>query len=346
MGAVNGKMKFAVGYQFAEENADPFVKVVRDFREFVGEVYFPWVDLPSGRMPLTDRRGVIDWEGQRRLEKDLASFKEWKIKLNLLLNGNCYGKYGLSEYLGKLVCSTVDYLDKEFGLDAVTTASLTIARALKRNFKDLEVRASVNMRIGTVKSMEYLAGFFDGFCLQREHNRDFPRIKQLKKWCDARNKRLYILANSGCLNFCSGQIFHDNLVAHEKEINEMVNVKWNPFLCWNYYGDKKHWTSFLQNSWIRPEDIKNYRDYFPVIKLATRVHARPRMVLGAYAEEKFNGNLLNLFEPDYSSIFSPYFIDNSRFPDDWFRMTTACDKRCHECGYCGAVLKKVLRRGG
>ena len=110
----------------------------------------------------------------------------------------------------------------------------------------------------------------------------------------------------------------------------------------NHYRDKDNWVSFLQGSWIRPEDIKNYKEYFPVVKLATRMHSNPRKVIQAYVEEKFSGNLLDLMEPGYGPLFLPYIMDNSRFPDDWFRRITECDKRCYRCDYGKSILKKVL----
>ena len=338
-------MKFAVGYQPSEEGEEPFINVVRDFKRSIEEVYFPWPDMPSGRMPLGNIRGVIDWESQKKLEEDLSSLKNSGIKLDLLFNANCYGKYSLSKYLVNLVCSTVDYLHKKVGLDVITTTSLTIAKAVKDNFNDVEVRASVNMRLGTVKSLGYLKDLFDSFYLQREYNRDFEKIREIKGWCDSHNKRLYMLANSGCLNFCSAQIFHDNLIAHETEINETVNVRReSPSLCWDYYKDRDNWVAFLQNSWVRPEDIKHYENYFTMVKLATRMHSNPRKVIQAYAEGKFNGNLLDLLEPGHSPLFYPCVIDNTKFPDDWFEKITKCDKRCDKCDYCLQVLKKVLVR--
>ncbi len=233
-------MKFAVGYQLAEEDEEPFVEIVRDFRGQIEEVYFPWLDIPSGRSPMTMRDGVVDWNGQRKLEEELKNFKKMGIKLDLLLNANCYGRNSLSHYLKNLVCSIIGHLKETTGLDVVTTASLMIARTVKENFPEIDVRSSVNMRIGTVKGMEYVADLFDSFYIQREYNRDFQRIAEIKNWTDKHNKGLYILANSGCLNFCSGQVFHDNLVAHEAEIGAMNNIEgWNPIVCWNYYKKRR-----------------------------------------------------------------------------------------------------------
>lgn len=88
------------------------------------------------------------------------------IKLDLLFNANCYGRYSLSQYLENLVCSVIEHIS-EIGLDVVTTTSPMIARIVKENFSDIDVRASVNMRIGTVKGMEYLADLFDSFHIQQ-----------------------------------------------------------------------------------------------------------------------------------------------------------------------------------
>ena len=175
--------------------------------------------------------------------------------------------------------------------------------------------------------MEYISGLFDSYYIQREYNRDFQKIEEMKEWADDNGKKLYFLVNSGCLNFCSGQVFHDNIVAHESEISEMDNLEgWDPSICWNYYTKKENWVKFLQNSWIRPEDIHNYNRYFPMAKLATRAHSNPRKVIEAYCKEKFKGNLIDLLEPGHNPIFFPYIIDNSRFPEDWFERPPAVIK--------------------
>ncbi len=338
-------MKFAVGYQLTEENEEPFVDVAGNFKSYIEEVYFPWLDMSSGRSPLTVRDGFVHWEGQRKEEADLKKLKRMGFKLNLLMNANCYGRHSLSRHFQNYLCSVVSYLDAKIGLDAVTTASLMVARTIKENFPDVDVRASVNMRIGTVKGMEYVSDFFDSFTVQRECNRDLTKIAEIKKWADKHNKYLYLLANSGCLNFCSGQTFHDNLVAHEREISETERVEgWNPSICWNYYAKRENRVSILQNSWIRPEDLHNYRDYFSTLKLATRMHSNFRKVIQAYAEGTFIGNLLDLLEPGHGPLFLPYIIDNASFPPDWFKKTTGCGRKCSRCDYCSSVLKRVLKK--
>ncbi|HEX2998660.1 MAG TPA: hypothetical protein VHR86_00195 [Armatimonadota bacterium] len=339
-------MQFAVGYQLDEEDDEPFAALVRDFRPHISEVYFPWADLPSGRSPLTSRGGYTDWSGQERLEADLAAFHAMGIRLDILFNANCYGGRAISRSLQNQVVSILERLGEVAGgADVVTTTSLAIARTVKKYFPKIETRASVNMRIGTIKGMEYLADLFDGYYVQRDLNRDLEALRDLRAWADRNGKRLCLLANSGCLRYCSGQSFHDNLVAHEAEISETVNIdKWIPHVCWNYFRDHAHWPAVLQNTWIRPEDLHHYEELFPLVKLATRMHARPRMVLQAYTERHFHGNLLDLCEPGYGPAFAPYVIDNSAFPADWFARTSTCGGHCDRCDYCARTLEQVLLR--
>jgi len=337
-------MRFAIGYQLPDEDEEPLVDIVRDYLDHVAEIYFPWSDMPSGRAPLTTRRGYTDWTAQHRLEADLRALRDLGLKLDVLFNANCYGRLAVSQHLANRVISVLDHLDTVVGgADIVTTTSPAVAHVVKESFPEVEVRASVNMRIGTVQGMRYLAHLFDGYYVQRDFNRELGHLRGLKQWADENGKKLYLLANSGCLRFCSGQTFHDNLVAHEEEVDETLNVpNWTPHTCWNFLRDRRHWPAVLQATWIRPEDLHHYDDLFPLAKLATRMHARPRAVVHSYVKGRCRGNLLDLFEPGYSPAFSPCIVDNERFPEDWFERTSDCGGQCHKCGYCEAVLEQVL----
>jgi hypothetical protein len=191
--------------------------------------------------------------------------------------------------------------------------------------------------------MAYVAPWFDEYCVQREYNRHPARLAVLQDWAAENGKALWVLANSGCLDFCSVQTFHDNAVAHEHEINAGPTVGDLTTLCREYYSDSRHWINLLQgSSWLRPEDIAAHRRIFSGgYKLATRLHDDPRRVIGAYARACFRGNLLDLLEPGFGPLLYPHLIDNGRFPSDWFGRTTTCGG-CRDCGYCATVLERVL----
>jgi collagenase-like PrtC family protease len=337
-------MKYSVGFQLYENGEEPFSAIVKAYRDHISEVFFAWQDIPTGRSAIATRHGYTDWSAQTRTEEELRVIKALGVKLDLLFNGNCYGEYAISERLANTVISTIAYLGEVgCGVDIITTASPAIAHTVKKHFPEIEVRASVNMRIGTVKGMAYLSDLFDSFHVQREYNRDLMHLQMLKKWADANGKRLIMLANSGCFVNCSGQIFHDNLVSHEAEICEMRNLSdFMPYVCHKALKKRENWHMLLENTWIRPEDIHHYEGLFDTVKLATRMHALPGMVIDAYVRESFIGNLLDLFEPGFGRAIAPYIISNADFPEDWFTRTTSYQKLCHECGYCKSVLERVL----
>jgi len=344
-------MKLAVGYPLIEDCDQPFVEVVRKFRAHIAEVYFAWPGDPSGRSVFGrawDRFGTcstgegVDLAAQERLEADLRSFRSLGLKLDLLLNANCYGPLAASPELLGHALSVVGRLGSEMRLDIVTTTSPFIAAALKQRFPGLCLRASVNMRIGSVQGMSYVADCFDSFHLQRDHNRDLARIGDLSEWCRRNGKELCLLANSGCLAFCSGQTFHDNLVAHEHELTEPVPRE--ALVCRRYLRDRANWVALLQATWIRPEDLGHYGEHFAIAKLATRMHSNPSRVIGAYVSGRFAGNLLDLLEPGYSDLLQGCVLDNTRFPPDWHEKVTSCQRECEGCSYCGEVLEAVLMR--
>ena len=321
-------MKFSIGYKLIEDEPEGFLSIARDYRDSIEEVYFAWPGEPSGRAP-------VDAGAEARVINELAAIKRLGLKLNLLLNASCYGDQAMSRSFEQHVIRIAGDGCDRCGLDAVTTGSPLVARAVRRHFPDLDVRASVNLRLGTVKGLQYAAPFFTSYCIQREYNRDLERLEELQVWAHANGKRLHVLANSACLNFCSFQTFHDNAVAHEGTLNRQRNVEGLTTLCREYYSNPEHRVNFLQGSWIRPEDIKKHaRHFHGGYKLATRMHDRPRLVIDAYARGRHVGNLLDLMEPGFGKLFYPTIIDNRRFPDGWFETTAKCSKRCEACEYC------------
>ena len=335
-------MRFSIGYQLPSES-DCLSDVVRDYREHVAEVYFALPGASSGRAPLGLADGWTEAEAGEVMAQELAEISRAGVRLVLLLNAACYGRRATSARMAREVRESIERAAARGDLCAVTTASPFVARAVQEDFPHLEVRASINMRVGTVEALEHLADRFDAFYLQRELNRRPERIARLREWCDGHGKGLHLLANSGCLRHCAFQSFHDNLVAHEAEALREENVPQRyPAPCWEYLARPEHRVAWLQATWIRPEDLHAYDRWFGVVKLATRMHANPRKVVAAYARGRFKGNLLDLMEPGYGPLLPGWILDNTRFPDDWFERVTTCGQDCPPCGYCRSVLDGAL----
>ena len=334
---------FAAGYQHFADGA-PFAEIVLRHPS-VREVYFPWVDEPSGRPKLGFEEEDDPDELEAALKRDLTRLRGAGVRLDLLLNANCYGAEAMSVAMEKRIAGIVEKLDS-WGCrpEVCTTASPFVARTLKAMSPDIEVRASVNMRLTTLQAFRYLAPLFDSYYIGRDVQRNLETVERFSRWCHDNGKKLCILANSGCLRNCPWQTYHDNLIAHSDAAMKAENVKgWNPHLCWTLYRDRKNFAEILKATWIRPEDLHHYEDLVDVVKLATRQHANPDMVISAYERGEFEGNLLDLFEPGFSPAFFPNFIDNVAFPSDWFERTSACARECAECGYCENIMRQVTK---
>ena len=334
-------MRFAVGYQLPGE-CDCVSDMVADSVGQVAEVYFALPTEPSGRSPLGHGDGWPTDEASGALAAELTALARMDVGLVLLFNAACYGSGAMSYELAERVERGIEFAEASAPLKAVTTTSLFVAKSLKRERPDIPVRASVNLRIGSIAAMEQLADCFDGYYMKRELNRSPEAIDRLKVWCDSHGKTLHLLANSGCLHDCAYQSFHDNLVAHESEVARVAGrgVRF-PAPCWEFLEDPGRWHQLLQNTWIRPEDMHHYEAWFDTVKLATRMHSHPRVVLGAYARGEYQGNLLDLLEPGHASLPGMPILDNSRFPDDWYERTTTCRHRCQDCSYCASVFPNI-----
>ena len=299
-------LKFAVGMQFTNQL---FTNYIIENKEYISEVYFSWGDIPNGRSSQLQNELYTPWELQNMQIDMLQRISKEGILLNLLFNANCYGKDSQSRAFFEKVGMTIDYIKEHYGLASITTTSPLIAKFVKNNFSDIQVRTSVNMEIGTIQGMEYLAEYFDGYYMKREYNRDFEIIKELSGWCKEHGKTLHMLANSGCLNHCSAHNFHDNLVAHEQEISAMDNAYNFGGICKEYLKDESHYLSLIKDTnFVRPEDIWRYEQYFEAVKLATRVHRTPEIVLNSYIKGKYSGDILRILEPAHSIY--PYVIEN------------------------------------
>ena len=334
----------SVGYSVSPEDKPLFSDTVKFYRDYIGEVYFSFPDMASGRSPLGNETGYRDYNIQAQLDYELQEIKKLGIKLDLLLNSACDGDEALSISHQRKIISVLEHLGSIGCLpEIVTTTSPVTAQIVHEFDKNIDVRASVNMRITTVKGVQYIEHLFDSFCIGRDINRCPDEFDTLTDYLRKNNKGISMLVNSGCLRNCSMQTFHDNAVAHESGIRTRANLSWaGVSSCRGFFSKKENGPAFLQNTWIRPEDIHNYKGKVDCIKVATRMHALPEMVIDAYARGSYHGNLADLFEPGHGPIFAPNVIDADRFPKDWFEKTTKCNKNCIECNYCNSVWEKVL----
>lgn len=344
MKQTKAKTPLSVGYTVPADGQIPFVDLVSRYRDAIGEVYFAFPGISSGRSPFGQESPYQDYDAINILTEDLYALTQMGVDRNLLFNSACGGADCMSQQHEREVLSILDFLfERGIGPTSVTTTSPITAEIIKRNAPDLSVRASVNMRIESIKGVQYVEHLFDSFCICRDINRDLEALGRLTEYIHEKGKTCSILVNSGCLRRCSMQSFHDNAVAHELEIRSKANLSWaRPAGCREFFSTPLHHVDFLQNTWIRPEDLHHYEGMVDLFKIATRMHFLPAVVIDAYANREYHGNLADLFEPGHGPLFAPFVVDNDRFPEDWFEKTSTCNKDCTRCGYCASVKEKVF----
>ena len=338
------RTKFAVGHYLTEKPDDPasFAELAKRFAPRLREVYFPWPGLSNARAKVYDKP-----DDEARIVADLKYCRDHGMKLDILANATCYGEKAFTKEQRLQIIGIIKHLD-ELGLypEIVTTTSPFIARVFKINFPDIEVRASVNMRLRNTLALEYLAPLYDSYYICRDVQRDLPTFHMMADWCKNHGKKLCMLANSGCVRNCPWQVFHETLLSHNF-VNTFAEMEAQntELVCNHIFCQKKHFSDFLRCSWIRPEDIHVFEPELETIKLSTREAKYPLEIAEAYVNGSYDGNLLRLMDPYHGFAFRPNRLDNKSFPADWITSGIAgkCAENCTHCGRCEQLLAQLVK---
>ena len=337
------RTKFAVGHFLTKEPDDPasFAELAKRFAPRLREVYFPWPGLSNARAKVYDNP-----DDEARIAADLKYCREHGMKLDILANATCYGDKAFTEEQRLQIIGIIRNLDKR-GLypEIITTTSPYVAKIFKMNFPDIEIRASVNMRLRNTLALEYLAPLYDSFYICRDVQRDLPTFRTMAAWCRDHGKKLCLLANSGCVRNCPWQVFHETLLAHNFSMISNEMAQQNLILLCNQLFLTKKRAEFLRCSWIRPEDVHVFEPELETIKLSTREAKYPHEIVEAYVNGSYDGDLLRLTDPIHTFGFRPYRIENKAFPADWVTSGIAgkCAENCTHCGKCDQILNQVLK---
>ena len=335
--------RFAFGYYFGKRKGVSFRDLAEQYAPFLQEVYFPWPGLLSAREidgdPTPLRKQVID---------DMRFCRSKGMRLDLLINATCYGDKALTSEQREDYYANLKEMDKEGILpEIITTTSPFIAHITKKFNASIDRRASVNMRLNSTLAMEYVSEEFDSFYLCRDLQRDLPTVKMFAEWGKKNGKKICMLANSGCLRYCPWQTFHETMLAHDFRhiFSESKKLNMATTLCVGLIQSKQY-EEILRASWIRPEDLHKYDPYVSVYKLSTREADRPDLILKAYTSGAYDGDLIQILDPNYSYFIRPYIFDNKAFPKEWSegKIAGKCAIDCTHCGKCTEVLKLVYKR--
>jgi collagenase-like PrtC family protease len=221
------------------------------------------------------------------------------IGFNYLINPACMdnreytkkGQAGLERLLGFV---------EECGVTSVTVSLPFLLPILKKRHPRLKVRVGVYARVDNVAKAKFWEEM-GADCITLESiavNRDFAVLKAIRS---AVQLELQLIANSNCMIFCplSGQ--HMVNLSHASQRGHASRGFMIDYCALRCSAEKlADPTNYLRSEFIRPEDVELYTGMgFTSLKILER--GAPTAVLRqrvqAYAERRFEGNLLDLIQP-------------------------------------------------
>lgn len=272
-----------------------------------------------------------------------------------------------------------DWLTK-VNVDSVTVANAYLLEWIKKNYTSLKVNVSTIAGVNSIARAKYWEEIgADKITLSisgvSRNLRLISKIREAVK-CD-----LQLIANLDCLYNCPFEVYHNTLASHGSQTGHRSK---GFFINYCYlYCRYKQWSNpmnIIRGGWIRPEDVKYYEAIgINSVKLVDRNMTTEGLlrIITAYKNEKYDGNLMDLFPNPSKNImsgkinffhnikyfFHPFsvnifklikgrqfliphgiYIDN-RALDGFIEhfLKGKCEGDCKECGYCENIANTVVK---
>ncbi|SNQ61856.1 peptidase U32 family protein [Candidatus Methanoperedens nitratireducens] len=276
--------------------------------------------------------------------EDIAAQTEYAhkngVRMELVLNSSCMGGRQLTPegfrinhwYIEKLV---------DIGIDSIVVADPYLVETIARDF-DVDVVVSVLAFVDSPQKAEFFAGLgAKSIVIDSNVNRHFDVLHAIRDSVDC---ELKLLVNEGCLYRCPFRYAHFNFFSHAFGPEPRPNVldDYYYFKCLELRIASPE--LIIKSPWIRPEDIKHYKDITDVYKIGGRTHFVDWILncVNAYHNESYDGNLMDLLDcpKDLKDLF---YIPNKSLDSVLEQQWKNCKKVCKKCGYCKVLTKKVTR---
>lgn len=364
-------MKFSLATNFDDE----LIERIKEYHVF--EIYGRLkYDVLCGGRP-NNTQVEIDKE---RFEQHVKKARENNINFNYLLNGACLSGMETSKEWQNTIYDFLGYLqDKQ--VNALTITNPLLLMFVKKHYPKFICRISTFAGVNNLKKAKYWEDLgADIICADFcSINRDFESLKTIIGGLE--NAKIEILATNSCIKDCANLAVHTCGIAHasEKGGNEKF-IDWCLYDC--QYSQLIDSTEYIRSPWVRPEDLKYYREIgVEHIKITERGFPTDILVkrLKAYHDEKYEGNLLDLIQGhgyqfdntqnltiEEKSVFnsiediineikrirgfgterkydSHVFIDNKKLDGFLdFFVAGKCKKDCSKCKYCEQIANRVI----
>jgi collagenase-like PrtC family protease len=236
---------------------------------------------------------------RKRLEEHVRHARRSGIEFNYLLNASCLGNREITRAGQKEIEELAGWL-YEIGVASVTIATPYMLKLIKTRYPRLKVRVSVFGGVDRVRKAQMWEELgADSIVLDSILiNREFSVLEAIRGSvkCD-----LELMANNNCLAGCALSPMHMNALSHAGQSwhgNQGFFIDWCFLKCTEM--KLRDPVNFIRSEWIRPEDLHLYEGLgYDRFKIAERDIPTPLMAarVKAYAERRYEGNLLDLVQP-------------------------------------------------
>ncbi len=221
------------------------------------------------------------------------------IGFNYLINPACMDNREYTRQGQKELERLLDFVE-ECGVTGVTVSLPILLPIVKRRHPRLKVRIGVYARVDGVAKAKYWEEL-GADCITLESiavNRNLTLLKAIR---EAVKVDLQLIANSNCLMFCplSGQ--HMVNLAHASQKGHKSRGFMLDYCALSCSRAKlADPSNYIRSEFIRPEDLPVYTDLgfdsFKILERGAPTSVMARRVR-AYAEGRYEGNLLELIQP-------------------------------------------------
>ena len=287
------------------------------------------------------------------------------------LNSNDLGLHEYEPgYLDRFLRDVATLLD--LGVDGFVVAIPALLEAIHSAWPAVRLSASTFARIRTVTQAEYYQRLGADTIVIEEANRDFAFLRGVVRT----GARVEVLVNQTCLPDCPYRAHHLNTSSLASQPGADGPRFELPILeCGlEYVRDPAR---LISGIFVRPEDLSVFEEAgVSRFKNSGRNRSTEWLLRAArsYAGRRHPGDLTEILSlvqvrgplsaleaagpasPQGSAELRTAFgalrtlsIDNEAFPAGFLRHIAETDcahRACSECGYCGAVARRVLRIGG
>lgn len=289
-----------------------------------------------GKMANTQRQYLPSFD---LLAQHVEMCHDAGVQIEILLDAPCFsarhlwvrGQPLFNEYFGQL---------EEVGTDGVIVSDPVMVELAKAH-SDLNIiisRTSCVNSVGRARFYQDLGA--DAIILDPVLNRQYGRLKRVIDALDHVQPRL--LLNEGCLPQCPYRPFHQNLLAHPD-----TPIASDYYLLNCTARRLEDPSLILKSPMIRPEDLPAYQrllNHYCLAPRSTRRSITQSQVLQAYAQRRYEGNLLDLLSNRGYPMIRSLFIRNRSLDGAWVAKWKDCMSAgsCDGCNYCNDFVERAL----